>query len=130
MKSEIVERCEVCRFWRGLLGVAPGGPPFSGICRRRSPLNIPSPHEYQVDARFPHAISDEWCGEFEERPPVPAPPDNYELTLRWRADADGNGIHATLSRAGNVAQVSFHPKLELHEAMESALTQFFEGKKP
>ena len=52
--------------------------------------------------------------------------DEYKLTLTWRADQDGNGIKTELSRAGQVLQVSFHPTLDLHAAMEAAMTNFFE----
>ena len=52
--------------------------------------------------------------------------DEYKLTLTWRADKDGNGIKTELSRAGQMLQSGFHQTLDLHAAMEDAMTQFFE----
>ena len=55
----------------------------------------------------------------------------YHLTLVWRADADGNGIRAYFARLEpnetiEYSQASFHPTLDLLEAVESALTNVFE----
>jgi hypothetical protein len=56
----------------------------------------------------------------------------YRLTVTWRADADGNGIrcfleHCVPGREPEALQTSFHPELNIIYAVESALTQFFEG---
>jgi hypothetical protein len=50
----------------------------------------------------------------------------YQLTLTWQADADGNGIVTALSRDGALLQSSFHPTLDLLGAVESAMTNYFE----
>ncbi len=57
--------------------------------------------------------------------PYPTYPE-YRLTLVWRADKDGNGICAYFELDGKMMQSSFHSTLDLHEALESALTHFFE----
>jgi len=66
--------------------------------------------------------------------PVPQYPE-YRLTLVWQADADGNGVRVYFERwepDGVVRhlQTSFHPVLDLHEAVERALTHFFAEEEP
>jgi len=63
--------------------------------------------------------------------PPPTYPE-WRLTLVWRADEDGNGTRTYLSRAEpdkepEELQASFHPVLNLLEAVDSALTEFFES---
>jgi len=48
----------------------------------------------------------------------------YRLELIWRADADGNGITTRLYHEGKLLQASFHPTLNLLEAVESAMTNY------
>jgi len=65
----------------------------------------------------------------EKTTPNPIPPPTYpeyRLTLVWRSDEDGNGIRTYLECEGQLLQGSFHPTLDLHDALEAALTNFFE----
>lgn len=55
--------------------------------------------------------------------PEPIYPE-YRLTLVWRADEDGHGIRAYLSKEGREVQSSFHPTLNLCEAVEAALSNY------
>ena len=63
--------------------------------------------------------------------PDPTYPE-YRLTVIWRSDRDGNGIRCYLevhkpTEPIQALQDSFHPTLNMLEAVESALTEFFEG---
>jgi len=53
----------------------------------------------------------------------------YKLELTWRADADGNGIKTRLYLNDEILQASFHPTLDLLEAVESAMTNYEEMNK-
>ena len=62
--------------------------------------------------------------------PPPQYPE-YRCTLVWRSDADGNGTRVYLAHIRpeeeeQPLQTSFHPILDLQEALDRALTQFFE----
>lgn len=49
----------------------------------------------------------------------------YRLTLCWRSDADGNGVRCFLEHESEMLQASFHPTLNLPEAVEAAMDSFF-----
>jgi len=52
----------------------------------------------------------------------------YRLELSWRADKDGQCIHTRLYRGDEFLQDGLHSTLDLHEALEAAMTNFFEGQ--
>lgn len=62
--------------------------------------------------------------------PNPSHPE-YRVTLIWRNEDNGNGTVVHIEAFDPVEepkflQASFHPTLDLHEALESAMTSFFE----
>jgi hypothetical protein len=64
---------------------------------------------------------------------IESPYPEYRLTLAWRRDQDGQSIRAFLvasepGKEDRLLQSSSHPGLDLHQALESALTNFFEER--
>jgi len=52
-------QCETCRYWDSV----------KGLCRRRAPVVRPS-EKFSESGHWPETRSDDWCGEYEEQPPV------------------------------------------------------------